>query len=100
MAALGALVNKYPHTVMDEFEIRVCGIPAIARVTHYRPGDPGRTWGPPERCYPPEPAELEWVVLDRRGRPAPWLERKLTDAERVRIGCDLIEYLEEPEYLE
>lgn len=80
-----------------DIEVRVCGIPAIARVTHYRPGDPGRTSGPPEYCYPPEPTELEWVVLDRRGRPAPWLERKLTDAERERIERELIECLEEPE---
>lgn len=27
----------------------------------YFPGDPGRTSGPPERCYPPEPAEFEVV---------------------------------------
>jgi hypothetical protein len=25
----------------------------------YTPGDPGRCSGPPERCYPPEPAEVE-----------------------------------------
>ena len=23
------------------------------------PGDPGRTYGPPEKCYPPEPATFE-----------------------------------------
>jgi len=23
------------------------------------PGDPGRTYGPPECCYPPEPATIE-----------------------------------------
>jgi hypothetical protein len=26
---------------------------------NYFPGDPGRTYGPPEKCYPPEPAEVE-----------------------------------------
>ena len=80
-----------------EIDVRVCGIPAIARVTHYWPGDPGYMSGPPDRCYPPEPAELDWELLDRRGRPAPWLERKLTDAERERIERELLEYLEEPE---
>lgn len=25
----------------------------------YTPGDPGVTSGPPERCYPPEPSEVE-----------------------------------------
>jgi hypothetical protein len=24
----------------------------------YDPGDPGRTWGPWEYCYPPEPAQV------------------------------------------
>lgn len=80
-----------------DIEVSACGIPAIARVLHYRPGSPGYLSGPPELCYPPEPTELEWALLDRRGRPAPWLERKLTDAERERIERELIEYLEEPE---
>jgi len=75
-------------------EINVCGIPAIADVVHYRPGDPGYIDGPPELCYPPEPTELEWRLLDRRGRPAPWLERKLTERERERIERELIECLE------
>ena len=26
---------------------------------HASPGDPGQTSGPPENCYPPEPAEFE-----------------------------------------
>ena len=29
----------------------------------YYPGDPGRVSGPPERCYPPEPAEGEVTSL-------------------------------------
>jgi hypothetical protein len=35
----------------------------------YRPGDPGRTSGPPERCYPPEPEELEISSILLRGEP-------------------------------
>jgi hypothetical protein len=26
---------------------------------HYSPGSPGKTYGPPENCYPPEEAEAE-----------------------------------------
>jgi hypothetical protein len=26
---------------------------------YYTPGDPGRVSGPPEKCYPPEPPEVE-----------------------------------------
>jgi hypothetical protein len=25
----------------------------------YYPGDPGKTYGPPEQCYPPEPDEVD-----------------------------------------
>lgn len=35
--------------------------------------------------------ELDWDVLDRRGRPAPWLERKLTADEIRRIESEIIE---------
>lgn len=28
-------------------------------VFHYQPGSPGKLYGPPENCYPPEPAEAE-----------------------------------------
>ena len=71
---------------MSELLIRVCGIPAIAEVHHYTPGDPGRTWGPPERCHPPEPEDVEFTLRDRRGYRAAWLEAK---AERE--GEDLTE---------
>lgn len=33
----------------------------------FYPGDPGRTFGPPEKCYPPEPDELDIVTLTYRG---------------------------------
>lgn len=80
-----------------EIDVRVCGIPAIARVLHYRPYEPAYRRGHPDNWEPASPPEIDFEILDRRGRPAPWLERKLTDAERERIGRDLIEYLEEPE---
>jgi len=35
--------------------------------------------------------DIEFVVCDRRGRPAPWLEAKLTDAERCRIETEILE---------
>jgi len=33
--------------------------------------------------------EIEFNVLDRRGRPAPWLARKLTDADTARIEMQI-----------
>lgn len=39
--------------------------------------------------------EIEFAVLDRRGRPAPWLERKLTNEETSRIEEEIIEAMED-----
>lgn len=35
--------------------------------------------------------EVDFTVCDRRGRPAPWLERKLTDKDRERISNEATE---------
>lgn len=40
---------------------------------NYYPGDPGRTSGPPEKCYPPEPDELEINTLTRNGQDVSFL---------------------------
>ena len=80
---------------MSEIETRVAGIPCIARVTHFFQQAPHR--GSPHTCdsdldyygY----AECEFDILDRRGRPAPWLERKATDQDRERITEEIINQL-------
>lgn len=36
--------------------------------------------------------EIEFTVLDRRGRPAQWLERKLTDADASRIESEILQH--------
>lgn len=61
-----------------ELEVRILGIPAIARVTYFQPRVPARRHGHPDTWEPAIEEELEFELLDRRGRPAPWLERKLT----------------------
>jgi hypothetical protein len=86
---------------MTEFESRVCGIPCIIRVTDWEAYVPAQTSGPPERCYPPEGGEGNWEILDRRGRPAAWLERKLTGDDRERIDTEVFNHMEkqhEPDY--
>ena len=62
---------------MHEFEARVCGIPCIIRVLSWDYYIPAKVSGPPEYCYPAEGGDGEWEILDQRGRPAPWLEKKL-----------------------
>ena len=62
---------------MSEFESTCCGIPCIVRVTYWEPYLPAKVNGPPDYCYPAEGGEGEWEILDRKGKPAPWLEKKL-----------------------
>ena len=74
---------------------RICGIPAQVEVTSYSPATPARTWGPPELCYPAEDEEIEIEVLDRRGRPAPWLQRKMSDDDYSEVFRELREMWKE-----
>ena len=79
---------------MHEFETRVCGIPCIVRVTSWEAYVPAQVSGPPEYCYPAEGGCGDWEILDSRGRPAPWLEKKMTGAERQEVDAFLFEKME------
>lgn len=79
---------------MFDIETTVAGIPCIAEMTFYEPGWAGTRW------EPPEPSVAHFRILDRRGRPAPWLERKLTDDDERRIERELIEAYEEQDECE
>ncbi len=72
-------------------ESRVAGIPCLIQVDRclvQKPMGPqaDSDWD----CY--GFAEIEFTILDRRGRPAPWLERKLTDDDTNRIETQILEY--------
>jgi hypothetical protein len=72
-----------------EIESRVAGIPCIIGVEEYQEGS-GDYWCDSDVDYY---GYSEWVVCDRRGRPAPWLERKLTDSDRSRIESEIADQL-------
>lgn len=72
-------------------ESTVSGIPCIIQVDRFFRQKPlGRGCDSDWDCdgY----TEIDFTVCDRRGRPAPWLERKLTIADRERIEVQIIEY--------
>ena len=71
---------------------RVANIPCQVLVTYYDPGRPDRLSGHPDTWYPGEYEDVEFQVLDRRGRAAPWLTAKLDDEDRQRIIRELHEY--------
>ncbi len=62
----------------------VCGIPCQVDVTQFSHQPAlGPSADSDWDCY--GYTEIEFDVYDRRGCHAPWLERKITDAERSRI---------------
>ena len=73
----------------DGVAIRVSGIPAIAVVRYYQPPRPWRQHvfpgAGPGDCDPPEDEDIEWELYDRRGYPAPWLERLLDGSETEQV---------------
>jgi hypothetical protein len=71
-----------------QIETRISGIPCLVELTHYARGR-SYLYGPPGDCYD-EPEEIEFKVLDRRGRPAPWLERKMSFKDQGRIEDELL----------
>lgn len=68
---------------------RIAGIPARIEVTSFTPWRPARLYGHPDSWAPAE-GEIVWTVCDSKGRPAPWLAKKLTPTERRRIEGELI----------
>jgi len=71
---------------IGDFDTRVAGIPCQVDVTFYSEPLPMRITGTGfGDADPPEPEEFEFNLLDRKGYPARWLERKLTEDDEVRI---------------
>jgi hypothetical protein len=83
---------------MTEIESRVAGIPCIIRVTYFESVRGSYSYNAPSDMDYYGYTESEWEVLDRRGRPAAWLERKLTDADRSRIDQEIEEAMTEDAY--
>lgn len=79
---------------MSEFQTRVCGIPCVVRVTTWERYVPEFISGPPDKCYPAEGGCGEWMLLDTRGRPAPWLERKMTEDDREALEQKIFDFME------
>ena len=70
-------------------ESTVSGIPCLIQIDRCVVQQPlGRMADSDLDCY--GYTEIEFTVLDRNGRPAPWLERKLTANETCRIETEIL----------
>jgi hypothetical protein len=85
-------------TYLAEIESTVAGIPCLIGVTEFSSVRGSYSYHADSDMDYYGYTESEWVVLDRRGRPAAWLERKLTDAERSRIEQEVAETMTEDAY--
>ena len=54
---------KTPSTITYTIDLGLLGEVDVEVDYFYDPGTPGRYSGPPENCYPDEPAELELVAV-------------------------------------
>ena len=73
-------------------DTRVAGIPCQIAVTHFE-----RVRGSLSRSAPSDLdyygyTESEWHVCDRRGRPAAWLERKMSESDRDSVEEEIAEF--------
>ena len=75
-----------------EIETTVAGIPCIIGVTEYSSvaGDSRADSDWDYYGY----TESEWEVCDRRGRPAPWLAKKLTGEDESEIEKQIAKYFQ------
>jgi len=72
-------------------ESRVAGIPCLIQIDRCFVQKPmGQRADSDWDCY--GYTDINFTVLDRRGRPAPWLEKKLTDDDTDRIENQILEY--------
>ena len=75
-----------------EIESRVAGIPCIIGVTHFESVKGSFDYHADSDWDYHGYTECEFEVLDRRGRKAAWLERKLTDDMTQKIESEIAEY--------
>lgn len=75
-------------------ETHIAGIPCQVEVTHFFVQKPlGPNCDSDWDCY--GYANIEFDVLDRKGYRAPWLEKKMSQADRERIEIQILEAHEE-----
>jgi len=80
---------------ITEIESQVAGIPCLIGVTYYTAVEGrGTAYSAASDIDYLGYCESEWSLLDRRGRPAAWLERKLDSADRARIESEIANHFE------
>jgi hypothetical protein len=77
-----------------QIETRVAGIPCIIGVIEYSSTSGSYSYNAASDWDYYGYSESEWEVCDRRGRPAPWLAKKLTDEDEAEIEKEIEKYFQ------
>lgn len=91
MAYIVVTGNKRDLAMQPDLQIKVDGIPCGAVVRYWHQAIVQSVGCHPDNALPDDTGELEWYIVDRRGRHAPWLEAKMTDDEREEIERQIIQ---------
>jgi hypothetical protein len=76
-------------------ESSINGIPCQIKVTSYNRVKGSMSYNAPSDMDYYGYTEMEWEILDRKGYPASWLEKKISDRENDRIEQAIIDYMED-----
>ena len=77
---------------MTQFDSRICGIPCIIDVIYSTKYVPASANGHPDRSTPAEGGDFEYTVLTTKGKPAPWLQSKVTDEIDAQVYEEYLTY--------
>jgi hypothetical protein len=77
-----------------EIETRVAGIPCIIGVIHFECTAGSYDYHAASDWDYHGYTESEWEICDRRGRPAPWLAKKVTDKSEAEIEQEIEKYFQ------
>ena len=80
-----------PHYQV-EMETRICGIPCIVGVATYNQVKGSHDFHAASDVDYWGYEEIEFDVMDRNGRLAPWLERKMTDQDYAKVEKEIKQY--------
>lgn len=76
---------------MSEFlPVKICGMPALVRVEHFLDVKGSFSHNAPSDMDYRGYVEVGFTVCDHRGRPAPWLERKLSKDAYADLESEVI----------
>lgn len=79
---------------LAEINHRVAGIPCLIGVIDYSVTKGSFSYDAPSDIDYHGGTECDWEILDRRGRPAPWLARKINAREEDNINEAISNYME------